>query len=295
MMFGSRALRQSIPRFSSLMTTMAAMKEVSTEAKQQDNPQTFIGCFNAPKNSTVFEERSVPAIDPITKQMHGWWFKEVWAGCPKNPDNFEDWNERDKHSALSVDREAQFYANEPQIETLDHLTRILDNKAFHGRMAMAFSPELRDDIETVKLIFNNKNNESRGGWFIVHMSERLQLCPEAVALVIRANPTDICYIRPEMKDNFEVILETVKHPKYGNMIREASMRLRNNKDLAYIGLTEGVTRLEEFGPEITNNPRFIALAAERDEKNKTDYERMSPISREIGRWIFWIQTIFRSN
>ncbi len=260
-----------------LCTTAVAVADAPPEtspsgAEGETNPVVvpakFVGCFSSRTKDPEYENRTVPAIDPITKKMHGWWFQYPWAACPQNPDNFEDWESRDKYSALSVDREAQFYAKEPQIKTLEHLTAILDRGDFHGRLALAFSPELRDDMETVKLIFNNEKNKGQGGWFIVHMSERLQLCPEAVALVLRANPTDICYIRPEMKDNFEVILETVKHQKHGNMIREASMRLRNNKDLARIGLGQGVTRLEEFGPEITSDPEFIALADERDKRAK---------------------------
>lgn len=108
-----------------------------------------------------------------------------------------------------------------------------------------------------------RNIKERRGFCIHDLPEHIQLNPEAAKAVLRENPTDICYLRPEMMDNLEVIEETVKHTEYANCIRYASARAKNNKRLALLGLhyKEGrKTCFGCFGDDIRNDEVMFLMA-----------------------------------
>jgi hypothetical protein len=108
------------------------------------------------------------------------------------------------------------------------------------------------------------------GWPICMMTEDIQLDKEMAKLVMKNDPTDICYLRPEMIDNFEVMEEIVNHERCGNSIRYSTARVKNDKRIALIGLHyrkgEKVC-FSSFGDQIRDDDTFFLIAYLNDDYN----------------------------
>lgn len=188
------------------------------------------------------------SYDPVTKMHNGWWLTGV---------------HEDQRSG--TEREYHNYMKIPKITSMDDVDKIFNNeskdwkKNFHGRMVYTFSPELRDEPE----ILSKAINGSRAGWCICIMSDRIQRDPEMAKMVLRADPTNIGYLRHEHLGNYDVMKTVAEHKEYGNMIREASLKLRNNENLASIGLSHS-SCLSSFGPLIKDNETMVRLAMKRN-------------------------------
>lgn len=153
------------------------------------------------------------------------------------------------------DEGANQYPNEKPIELIEKM----ECKNFNGHWIRHSSFDTRSDREVLL-----KSMEKSGyGWPIIDMSEEIQLDTEIVKKVMENNPTDICYIRPEMLDNLEVMEVVVRHPVYANCIRYASARVKNDYRLALIGLrykTGEKTRFNCFGDRIRDDDRLFLMA-----------------------------------
>lgn len=184
--------------------------------------------------------------DPVSKMYVGWWLSGKYAD--RRP---------------GTEKEYEGYMKFPKINTWDELNKRFNNNKypdnFHGRIVYTLSPELRDDPEVLRKAIE----VSHAGWSICIMSDRIQRDPEMAKMVLRDDPTNIGYLRKEHLDNYDVIKTTVEHKKYGNMIREASDRLRNDKTLARIGLSNK-TCLSSFGDKIKDDEEMVELALLRD-------------------------------
>lgn len=150
-------------------------------------------------------------------------------------------------------------ANQYPDEKPENLIEQMSSREYNGHWIRHSSYATRSNPEVLL-----KSIEKSGyGWPIIDMSEKIQLDVEMAKAVMRNNPTDICYLRPEMMDNLEVMEETVKHEKYANCIHYASARAKNEPRLAMIGLyfKEGEkTEFRAFGKQIRDDDMFFLMA-----------------------------------
>lgn len=150
-------------------------------------------------------------------------------------------------------------ANQDPDETPDELIAQMDRQAYNGHWIRASSYATRSEPR----VLIESMNKSKYGWPIIDMAENLQLDIELVKKVMENDPTDICYIRPEMLDNLDVMETVVRHPRYANCIRYASARAKNDYRLALIGLhykTGAKTRFNCFGDKIRDNDQLFLMA-----------------------------------
>lgn len=112
--------------------------------------------------------------------------------------------------------------------------------------------------------------ECQCGWPICRMSEDIQMDKDMAKLVLQNDPSDICYLRPEMMDDVDVMEEIIKHPTGFNCIRYASARVKNDKRIAWLGLhyRDGV-KLEFacFGDSIRDDDKLFLCAYLNDPNN----------------------------
>lgn len=105
--------------------------------------------------------------------------------------------------------------------------------------------------------------ECKCGWPICRMSEDIQLDKDMAKLVLQNDPSDICYLRPEMMDDVDVMEEIVNHPTGFNCIRYASARVKNDKRIAWLGLhyRKGAKLcLSCFGDKVRDDDKFFLCA-----------------------------------
>lgn len=182
--------------------------------------------------------------DPVTKMYVGWWATNR--------------NSRKSYRTSHINR------LDHRIKNWDDLNKIFSETEypyrFNGYDVYDMTPELRDDSKVLEKSIELAST----GWCICIMSDRIQRDPNMAKIVLRNDPTDICYLRKEHLDNYDVMLECVKHKQYGNMIREASERLKNDKSLAIIGLTLGATYFCSLGDEIKDDEEMLKLALKRE-------------------------------
>lgn len=179
--------------------------------------------------------------DPVTNYEVGWWLKGPY----------------EKFKPMAED-DYKYYSKLPKINNWDMLNKFFEKDFdFHGRLVYTLSPELRNDPKVLEKAIE----KSLAGWCICLMGEKIQKDPEIVKMVLNDEPGNIDYILPEHLDNPETMKILVE--KGSDAISRASDNVRNNKDLAIIGLKNGVC-LNSFGMDIKSDENLVKLAMEKD-------------------------------
>lgn len=101
------------------------------------------------------------------------------------------------------------------------------------------------------------------GWPLIKMAEWIQMDIKYALMMIRNNPTDVCYLRQEWLDNMEIGEAIVSHPEYCNSIQYMSARVKNDRRLALMGLyyKEGTKAdFGAFGSKIRDDDVLFLIA-----------------------------------